>query len=458
MTHSNTDHIEKLQLAIQALEEQRHVLGDVVTNASIEAIQKQVAELEGLDNEVTQQRKLATILFSDIVGHTKLIQDLDPEDNMTIIDSALIRLAKVVESHGGHVARFQGDGFKAIFGVPTAHESDPQYAVRAGLGIIATAHEIADQLEADWNITGFKVRVGIDTGLVVAGGVTEAQDTIKGLVVNLAARLESAAPPGGLLISEHTYQHVRDSFEVDELEPMLAKGFPEPVQVYLVKSAKPRAFHKGLHGVEGIEMKMIGRDGELAQLQTAFQTAVEREQTTVVTLVGEAGVGKSRLLYEFAKWLEQQPEQIQILKGRASQQTQGIPYYQLRDMLANRFFIWDSDSLAVVRQKIVAGFTQTVSDDGKMKAHILGAHLGYDFGDSPHLKLALENPEQINDRALSYLSQFFTALCAKSPTVLLLEDIHWADKGSLDTLIALVQRRPKLPFLIICLARPSFSQ
>ena len=458
MTSSNMIKIDRLRQAIQVLDKQRDVLGDSVVEASIEAIKKQLAELEGSEEEVARQRKLATVLFSDIVGHTKLIQDLDPEENMEIIDGALVLLAEIVESHGGHVTRFQGDGFKAIFGVPTARESDPERAIHAGLGIITAAQEYAVQLEAKWNLTGFNVRVGIDTGLIVAGGATEAADTIKGLVVNMAARLESAAPPGGLLISHHTYQHVQGVFDVEAQEPILAKGFLKPVQVYRVNRAKPRALRQDIRGVKGIETKMIGRDGELAQLQKAYKTAVSQKQTTVVTLVGEAGVGKSRLLFEFVKWLERQPEQIQTFNGRASQQTQNIPHYLVRDMLATRFQILDSDPLDIVRQKFVAGLAEFLPDEAEMKAHILGTYLGYNFGDSTHLKSFVNNPQQIKNRSALYLAQFFTAIAAESATVLLLESLHWADGGSLDTLIDLARRRSQIPLLIVCLARPSLYQ
>jgi class 3 adenylate cyclase/tetratricopeptide (TPR) repeat protein len=458
MTAANRDQIDKLRQAIQTLEAQRAVLGEDVAAASIEALQKQIAELAGSVDPAAQQRKIATILFTDIVGHTKLVQDLDPEDNMAIIERALVRLAEVIAAHDGHIARFQGDGFKAVFGLPTAHESDPENAIRAGLGLIEAAKEYARELEAEWNLPGFNVRVGIDTGLVAAGGVTEAEDTIKGLVVNLAARLESAAPPGGLLISHYTYQHVRGVFDVEPQEPILAKGFPEPVPVYLVRRAKPRAFRMGRRGVENLETRTIGRDRELQALQEAYQSAVGRGHTTVVTLVGEAGVGKSRVAYEFNNWLELQPESIWYFKGRASQQTQGIPQYLLRDMLADRFQILDSDLLAIVREKFVAGVCGFLLDEGETKAHVLGTWLGYDFSDSPHLQPIRDEPEQIKNRATLYLAQFFTAIAAQGPAVILLDNIHWADGGSLDGVTDLARRRPELPLLVVCLSRPSLYE
>jgi class 3 adenylate cyclase len=190
--------------------------------------------------------------------------------------TALKRLAAPVEAHGGHVTRFQGDGFKAVFGLPVAHENDPEQAVRAGLEILAVAAEIAQELETERGISDFKVRVGVNTGLVASGGETEADDTVMGRAVNLAARLESAAPPGGLLISHFTYRHVRGVFDVDVLPPIRAKGFDKPVEVYLVKRAKPRSFRVLSRGVEGIETRMVGREAEMKYLQDALLDSCRR--------------------------------------------------------------------------------------------------------------------------------------------------------------------------------------
>ncbi len=140
---------------------------------------------------------------------------LDPEENMVIMDAALQQLAAPVEAHGGQVTRFMGDGYLAVFGLGRARENEPEMAVRAGLEVLKTAQDIAKALEKDWGLSGFQVRVGVNTGLVVTGGVTEAEGTVMGAAVNLAARLESSAPPGRLLISQHTYQHVRGLFDLE---------------------------------------------------------------------------------------------------------------------------------------------------------------------------------------------------------------------------------------------------
>ncbi len=455
MSAGKSDPIDKLREAIQALEAQRAVLGDAVVATAIEALREQITKLEESAQPVVQQRKVATILFADVVGHTEMVQNLDPEDNLAIMENAMVRMATVVEAHGGRIVRYQGDGFKAIFGLPAAQESDPENAIRAGIELIEMAQEYDQTLELERGLTGFNVRVGIDTGLVIAGGITEGEDSITGLVVNLAARLESVAPPGGVLISHHTYQHVRGVFNVERQEPVQVKGFADPVQVYLVKQAKPRAFRLGRRGVEGIETKTIGREKELRQLQLAFQTAAGQNQTTFLTLLANAGLGKSRILFEFEKWLELRSELIRYFKGRATQQTQGTPQYLLRDMLGRRFQILDSDPLTTVREKFSAGISEYLPDQSEMKAHILGTWLGYDFKDSQHLKTILDEPQQIKNRATLYLAQFFSAICAEYPAVVMLDDIHWADGGSLDSMLDLVRRQPDLPLLVVCLARPS---
>ena len=254
-----------------------------------------------------RKRKLVTLLYMDVVGSTAMTQDLDPEDTMDILDKAILRLAAPIEAHGGHVTRYTGDGFKAIFGDPIAREDDPEQAIRAGLEILDVSNAVAQEIEKEWDIEDFQVRIGIDTGLAAMGGQTEAEDTVKGRVVNLAVRIESAAPPGGLLISHNTYRHVRGVFNVEPQEPITAKGFPEPVPVYLVREIKPRAFRVQTRGVEGVETRMVGRNDELKFLQDALMTAFEEGEGHVVTVSGEAGVGKSRLLYEFQNWLELLP-------------------------------------------------------------------------------------------------------------------------------------------------------
>jgi class 3 adenylate cyclase/tetratricopeptide (TPR) repeat protein len=464
MSPTLEEQIKQLQETIQAMEAQRDSLGDAVVDAGLAPFQEKLDQLlallearkEPVLEAPAQQRKLVTLLFMDVVGSTGAIAaHLDPEDTLEIMDKALKRLADPVEKHGGHVTRFMGDGFKAVFGAPVAREDDPEQAVRTGLDILETASEIAGELEKQWDIQGFQVRVGINTGLVALGGLTEDADTVMGKAVNLGARMESAAPPGGLLISVATYWHVRGIFNLHPAEPVQAKGFDEPVQVYLVESVKPRVFRVQRRGVEGVETHMVGRDVELLALQEAYRNAVEGIQTHVVTVVGEAGVGKTRLLFEFQDWLDLLPDEVRLFQGQGRQESQNIPYALLKDVFSFRFEIHESDRTSQVHDKVEAGFGVVfgLDDKGVMRAHITGQLLGFDFSHSTHLKGILDDPQQIHDRGLMYLAEYFQGMCDHAPVVVFLEDIHWSDDSSLDMLNRLVRRIPDQRLSFICLAR-----
>jgi predicted ATPase/class 3 adenylate cyclase/ribosomal protein L40E len=411
--------------------------------------------------KVEGERRIVTILFSDVKGSTAMAEDMDPEDVMEIMDGAFDFLIEPIYRHEGTLARLMGDAILAFFGAPIAHENDPERACRAALDIIKGAQRYAARLTQERGIGGFNVRVGINTGLVVVGEVgsdLRAEYTAMGDAVNLASRLEQAAPVGGVLISHDTYGRVRGLFDVKALEPIRVKGRREPVRVYLVKRARPRAFRLSTGGVEGIETRTIGREEELGQLRDAFHRAVDPEGSgrQLVTLVGEAGVGKSRLLFEFEKWLELLPAPICYLKGRASQEMRHQPYALIRDLLAFRFHIQDSDSTSVVRKKIERGIGEVLGEDdeGRMRAHILGQLVGFDFSASPHLQGVVDDAQQLRDRGLIYLREFLAATAALAPTVLFMEDIHWADDSSLDAIQDVAKAALNQRLLMICLARP----
>jgi predicted ATPase/class 3 adenylate cyclase len=506
MPPNHSGQIANLKHAIAELESQRSVLGDAVVDTSLASLRAQLAELESRLEPAGQQRKLATILFCDVVGSTHITQQLDPEEVLDMMDGALKRLAQPIETHGGHVSRFQGDGFQAIFGLPLAHENDPELAIKAGLAILEVSRDIAIELERDRGISNFSVRVGINTGQIAAGGHTEREYTLGGHAVNLAARLESAAPPDGLLISHDTYRHVRGVFDVELLQPIPAKGFPDPLPVYLVRRAKARAFRVTARGVEGVETRMIGRQAELNFMQEALLTAIEDGEGQIITIVGEAGVGKSRLIYEFQNWFELLPQTIYLFTGRSQQESQNQPYALIRDMYAFRFQIQDSDPPDTVRHKFERGITEafhaptiqmrevagnpvdaqdqkgpntpavhesaaglptiqtldseetSISGEHVVKAHFIGQLIGYEFSHSPYLKGHLQDPQALYNRAFTYLVDYFSSMSQKATVVLLFEDIHWADDSSLEVLNNLGRHFQNLRVLAVCLARSSLYE
>ena len=275
-----------------------------------------------------------------------------------------------------------------------------------------------------------------------------------GDAVNLASRLETAAPVGDVLISHDTYRHVRGIFDVLPQALLTVKGKTEPVQTYVVQQAKPRAFRLHTRGVEGVETRMIGRDAELLTLQDAYADAIEAGETRVVTVVGEAGVGKSRLLYEFDNWLELRPEMVTYFKGRATPNLQNVSLSLIRDLFAFRFNILDGDSAAMALEKFRAGMAGYLEP---AQADVIGHWLGFDFSASEAVRLLLGSPD-FGPTARAHLARYFRALVSEGPLAIFLEDIHWADDESLDLITYLVADMPARHLLFVAITRPTLFE
>lgn len=449
----------RIQDAIAAQEQLRGTVDDSIIDMTIGVLRDELARLLAKDQESEQQRKMVTVLFMDVVNSTQMIQGMDPEESMQVLDVSLQTMAEPVREHGGRVIRFMGDGFLAVFGLPTARENDPEQAVRAALNILSISERVAQTLHKDWGIRSFQIRIGIDTGLIASGGATEAGDTIMGSTVNLAARLEKAAKPRTVLISRHTYQHIRGVFDMAKQEPVDAKGFPEPVETYRVLRVEPRAFRLSNRGVEGVETRMIGRELEMRRIQALSRKVIHDRVFRFVTISGEAGLGKSRLLDEFGTWLNLQPAQVAFFKGRATLETQKQPYALFRDIFSLHFEILDDDPVQVVQEKFMNGFQQVIRKDDQveMKANLVGHLLGYDIGDET-VKNVFENPQLARDRSFHYVKIYFRAAAEQFPVMIFLDDIHWADESSLDLLDHLRDSLRDAPVMILALSRPSLFE
>jgi class 3 adenylate cyclase/tetratricopeptide (TPR) repeat protein len=407
------------------------------------------------------ERRMVTILFSDVKGSTAMGERLDPEDVMEVMNGAFEILIGAVYRHEGTLARLMGDAILAFFGAPIAHEDDPARAVRCALEIVGGIQEYARKLETERGIQGFNIRVGINTGLVVVGEVgsdLRVEYTAMGDAINLAARMEQNAPVGGVLISHDTFLLVQGLFEVQALEPVMVKGKSEPVRVYRVITARQRLFRRTAHSVAGIAVPMVGREGELKQLQDAFQLAQEGERQ-MVTIIGEPGVGKSRLLDEFENWLDLLPEPLYYFKGRATAELQATPFAMLRDLFAYRCQILESDPLETVLRKLETTLGEALGAGAPMqaKAQFIGALLGYQIA-SPDLEALRNDPQQVSDRALAYMIEYFKAASALRPAVLLFEDLHWADNSSLDAIQRLGLASEGQRLLIVGVTRPGLLE
>jgi len=450
---------EQIESAIAALQAQRAVLGDAVVATAVAPLQEKLAarrEREG----ATQQLKTATVLFMDVVGSTRLSERLDPEDTHAVMDSALERLTAIVRAHQGRVLQYAGDSLLAVFGADQALEDDAERAVRAGLAIVAEAAPLAAGFRSSFGLDDFALRVGIHTGPVLLGGGIDAEGSIRGVTVNIAARMEQTAPAGALRISHETYRHVRGVFDVEPQAPIEIKGITGPARSYLVVRAKPRAFRMANRGLEGIETQMVGRDAELARVGEAFLGACEDKTLRQVTIVGEPGIGKSRLGLEFTHWLELRREPVRFFQGRPQPYGNNVPYGLLRDLLAWRFEILESDSQSVAQDKLAAGLGAVLGDRAAEYTALVGELIGFDYSADSHIASIASEARQIRDRAFHALAAYFRALHRDSgtPIVLLLDDLHWADEGSLDFVNHLVARCGDLPLFLLCLTRSTLFE
>jgi predicted ATPase/class 3 adenylate cyclase len=448
--------IEKLKQAIASLEAQRQTLGDQIIESALAPICEKLEHLQAADQ--MKSRKLVTVLFADLADSTGLFARLDPEDVHELLSAYFAVWKNCIEGRGGVVEKFIGDAVMAVFGHSAVREDDAERAIWAALEMRVKLEELNETFERDRGIR-LAMRVGITTGEVVRSTRSEGQGeefVVVGEMVNLASRLQGSAPEGGILTAQDTYRQVRGVFNVRIHESIRLKGVEEPVQVYLILDAKPRAFRMATRGIEGVETRMIGREGELKRLQDAFWEVVEEGERQVITIVGEAGVGKSRLIYEFDNWLELLPQPVFYFKGRAYKDTQNSPYSLVRSVFAFRFNINDSDAPDQVLEKLEQGVRKVLgeNEDGSRKAYFIGRLLGFEVGEGLHSREYLSNAGQFHEQALIYLGQFFHTLAQENPTMVLLEDIHWADDSSLDLIHHLESFQAKQPLLIVCTARP----
>ncbi|HEX6384225.1 MAG TPA: adenylate/guanylate cyclase domain-containing protein, partial [Anaerolineae bacterium] len=467
---------EQLRHTIASLEEQRPVLGDKVVETTIRALREKLAALNESPAkrpswQRTAQRKQVTILFANVTGFTgmaELLPDTNMLDIMNVLwqrlDSAITRQAGVIDKH-------IGDAVMGLFGVPVTQEDDPERAIRAALAMRAALSDFVSELRSQQAedgtepddshpLYGLQLRVGINTGPVLLGEVgTGDEYTVIGDAVNVASRLEKAAPPGAILISHDTYMLVRGAFNMERRGPLPIRGRSEPIEAYMVLGVRPRLFYATGRGVEGVETRMVGRDHELHQLQRTLNVAVKTGMGCVVTIMGEAGVGKSRLLHEFNNWIKSLSYPILVFKGRTYQRMSQLPYVLFRDLFATHFDIQDNDPAAIAEEKLVQGMAKVMASsvaDVRQRAQVIGQLIGLDLVDRFQLPSAPVEVPQIRNQAFAYVADFFESATAGSPvTLILLEDMHWADEGSLELLERLVKVCQRAPLIIVCLSRPA---
>ena len=443
-----------VQAAIAALEAQRALLGNAVVDLALAPLRERLNALRPASS-LDEALRIVSVLFLDVVGSTAISRGLDPEDVRVVFHSALRRFSDVVERYEGTVLRYAGDGMLALFGARGVREDDAERAVRCGLALIEEARALAPQFQSDHGIAGFNVRVGISTGSVLLSpGIDDGYD-VSGITVSVAARMEQTAPSGTLRVSHHTFAHVRGLFEALEQPPISVKGLEEPITTYLVERAKRRNFTPTTRALESSAHPLVGRDSEMARLMDAFDQVASTQGTKVLMLSGEAGMGKSRLLLAFSNWLEGQANPNARFYARAHTYGAGVPYGLLRDLFFWRFEIADSDTLPDATKKLADGLTPAFGDRAEEQIALVGQLIGLDFSTSPHIAGILADPRQLRDRAFHAVIEFLrVAGVNKTAVVLLFDDVHWADEGSLDFIRRLNATRRNVAILCVCGTRP----
>jgi predicted ATPase/class 3 adenylate cyclase len=398
-----------------------------------------------------EERRQVTVLFADLSGYTAVAERMDPEAVKTLVDRALMRLGEEVERYGGTVDKYIGDNVMAIFGAPVAHEDDAERAVRAGLGMQAAMGEINDGLPSGIH---FDLRVGVNTGEVLAGAVGESY-TVTGDTVNVAARLQSAARPGSVTVGERTMRATVGAVRYQVLEPLELKGKAEPVPAW--EAVVVTAEHAVRRTAPARESPLVGRDNELATLEAIYERVVRDRIPHLVTLVGEAGVGKSRMLRELERRLSVRPDAPAFYTGRCLPYGTGIVFWALGEVIRAGCGIVDSDSAEVAWSKLLDHTRKLfnpghgeLGEEGERRTALLGRLIGLEV--PPELVPENEDPERMRDAFFSALRSGIEAWAREKPLVFAFEDIHWADDGMLDAIEHLAQW-VRAPLMIVCLAR-----
>jgi predicted ATPase/class 3 adenylate cyclase len=378
-------------------------------------------------------RKTVTVVFSDLKGSTSLGERLDSETLRQVLNVYFTAMKAVLERHGGTVEKFIGDAIMAVFGLPRLHEDDALRAVRAASEMKATLVEVNEKLQAGWGVR-LENRTGVNTGEVVAGDVTAGQRLVTGDTVNTAARLEQAAPASEVLVGESTYRLVKDAVEVEPVEPLELKGKAEPVPAYRLLSVKEgEAVTRRLHA------PMVGRIQELNVLLDALAGAEEDRRCRLVTVLGPAGVGKSRLLHEF---LGRASERAATLRGRCLPYGDGITYWPLAEVVREAAGVSDEDSLEAVRAKLLA----CVGSENADVAQRVGAAIGFSTESFPV------------EETIWAARRLFEILAASRPLVVLIDDIHWAEDTFLELLTAVADQVEQAPLVLVCSSRPDLLE
>ena len=414
------------------------------------------------------ERRVVTMLFCDVTGSTAAAEKLDPEDWAQIMNGAFKYLIAPIYRYEGTLARLMGDAILAFFGAPIAHEDDPNRAVLAGLEILQAIGPYRAEVERKWGVE-FEVRVGINTGLVVVGEVgsdLRVEYTALGDAINVAARMEQAAQPGTVLITADTHRMVAPLYEFEDLGRIEVRGKSEPVGTYRVLGTKSEPGRE--RGIEGLDSPMVGRDKEMERLQ-GLVADLRQGRGQIVSLVGEAGLGKSRIIAELHQTLtndslleEDGPSSpgaagsvgLSWYEGRSRSYESSTPYAPFVGLLNSFFRLDAADSDAGKYEKIIQALNSMQPEGGLNAAPLIATILGVPVPEEDKHLLQYLQPPQVKEKTFQAVAQIFERSAASRPTVLVFEDLHWSDPTSLELLDNLMALTDRVPLMLMAVLRP----
>jgi class 3 adenylate cyclase/tetratricopeptide (TPR) repeat protein len=425
---------------------------DLAAGAPVPPAAALLAHDGGAEAGTPEERRTVTVLFADLSGYTAIAERLDPEAVKALVDRCLGRLGEEVVRVGGRVDKYMGDNVMAIFGAPIAHEDDPERAVRAAVGMQAAMGELNQRLLADYGAE-FALRVGVNTGEVLAGRVGDAY-TVIGDAVNVASRLQTSATPGTITVGERTQRATGGVVEYLRLEPLALKGKAEPVAAW--RAVRLLEQRTGGTRRSRREAPLVGRDDEFAALQTLFARVGRTAAPHLVTVIGQAGVGKTRLLRELERSLAARDPQVPMRKGRCLPFGSSVVYWPLSEMLRAECAIDDGDPAALAWEKLSTRLGPLLVGDGEdedlaRRIAPLARLLGIEVPDAAG-PLERDHAQSARESIFGAVRACLEGIADGRPLVLAWEDIHWADEGMLD-LIEYLSQWLRAPVLQVCLAR-----
>jgi class 3 adenylate cyclase/tetratricopeptide (TPR) repeat protein len=413
------------------------------------------------------ERRLVTVLFADVVGSTSLAERMDPEDWSGVIRAVLDLMSVPIERYGGTVAQRMGDGLLAVFGAPAAHEDDAVRAVQAALEMVAAVEDAAPQLRRDFGKElgdGPAIRVGVNTGLAIVEGMGDRSRDVDALgdAVNVAARMQSAARPGTVLVTGETWRYAGATFQGTSLGGVQVKGKAEPVDAWEVVGRQDQPGSG--RGLAGLTSPMVGREDELDRLTTLL-SAIRAGRGRAAVLLGEPGVGKSRLLAELRKAATADggtgaagagtaPGVTRWIEARCISYGENVPYGLVADLVAATLGLpppsMPEPRMATLEARIRETLGEEWHDHYVALAHLLSLPLAPDAA----AELAPLSPQALQVRYLSAVEAVMRRLCDAGPTILVIEDVHWADASSVEITGALLPLGHELPVLMLLTSRP----